>query len=228
MPSVLVNQNSRAGLCPHGLPQSACPICIGGQTAGVVKKSVRTDIKMQSGKWSFMKCYMEGLSIRSRQIHIQNMKDNFRRQLESADNLREEIRKIFSKLQSLSAGLKNYMPVSLHKPLEISLKFVFNILNKFPDLIKSSAEFQKDFYLKMLSAFEKLTAVYADFKSFIQKNFSDKFKQKFKKFYLFLFTGSFEENYGSDETLAVFKSREIKKYLVKILNKIKKKETNHD
>ncbi len=231
MPSpALINQNIRAGMCPHGLPQAACPICSGGGIAGgSIKKFNKPSFKSHSSdNWSFMKCYMAGIAIRSRQNHILNMKDNLRRQLEFADNLRKGINNIHSKLQNVLADLKNSIPPSLHKPMDLALKFIFNTLNKLPDLIKNFAELQKDIYSKLLSAYEKLTAILGDFKNFIQRKFTENLKQKLKKLYLFFIVNSGEENYNDDETLAVFKSREMKKYIVKILNKFTKKENNND
>ncbi len=64
---IAAQSNNRAGLCPHGLPPAACPICSGGGGMGgaKMKNSPPVSKPAHSGEWSFMKCYAAGLAMRA-------------------------------------------------------------------------------------------------------------------------------------------------------------------
>ena len=74
-------------------------------------------------------------------------------------------------------------------------------------------------------AAEKLSALLGDFKNFIKSKVED-IKKNWKKLFFFFNSDIEDENYKNDEALAVFKSRELKKYLLKILKTNKKQGKN--
>ena len=69
---------------------------------------------------------------------------------------------------------------------------------------------------------EKITALKGELKNILFKNFTDRIKQKAKKIFLFFINIIKDENYKNDDTLSVFKSRELRKLLDKILKRNKK------
>ena len=68
--------SSRAGLCPHGLPPSACPICSGkgGMSGGAAKAKETPQMTKpsSSGQWSYMKCVAVGMQMASAKAAEQN------------------------------------------------------------------------------------------------------------------------------------------------------------
>ena len=66
--------NNRAGMCPHGLPPAACPICSGGGMGGTKMRDTAATKPMRSTEWSFMKCYAAGLAIKAREARAEMLK----------------------------------------------------------------------------------------------------------------------------------------------------------
>ena len=61
--SVGIANNSKAGLCPHGLPPSACPICSGG--GGGMKMDRNT--RRNAGELTWNECYAIGQMMKAAQ-----------------------------------------------------------------------------------------------------------------------------------------------------------------
>ncbi len=61
--SVGIANNSKAGLCPHGLPPSACPICSGG--GGGMKMDRNT--RRHAGELTWNECYAIGQMMKAAQ-----------------------------------------------------------------------------------------------------------------------------------------------------------------
>ena len=76
-----VNKAS-AGLCPHGLPPSACPICSNMGGGGSLRVGERPQ---KAGEMSYHQCAMIGNMMRARELaekrHAQNLEQR-------AENLR--------------------------------------------------------------------------------------------------------------------------------------------
>lgn len=227
---VITTPNSRAGLCPHGLPQAACPICSGGGMSGGAraKMSVTKPTHSHSNEWSFMKCYAVGLAMQAKEARIENAKNAFERQIEFGKQLSKDIQNTASRIQNAILNFQSKLPESLQKPITLFLNFVFkptvNLLQQIPKLIEKFALFSKDVHSKLLQAGEKLTAIIGDIKNFINRKITDKIKKKAKNIFMFFIANTEGENYGDDETLAIFKSREIKKYFFKFVESITKKD----
>ena len=52
--NITSNNSAKAGLCPHGLPASACPICSGG--GGGIKRTDR-NTRRHAGEMTWNECY---------------------------------------------------------------------------------------------------------------------------------------------------------------------------
>ena len=225
-----VQSTIRAGSCPHGLPPAACPICSGGMSGnGKIKDSTMSKpIKMN--QWSWLKCYAVGMAMKSQETRIQNKKDAFEKQIEFAKNLKQSILNLSEKIKNALNNIqKNNSPFIANIIVNISRIIIFPVLSfiaKIPQLIEKAVQIQKNINIFINSISEKIVAILGDIKNFINKKLLEKMKIKAKKFFLFFMSDIEDENYKNDDTLAVFKSRELIKYTVKILNNLLKRNKN--
>ncbi len=220
--------NNRAGLCPHGLPPAACPICSGGGMGGAkMKDSAPVTKPMRSGEWSFMKCYAAGIAMRAQEARIENAKTTFEQQIEFAKQLGKNIQNISDKIQQVMQNIQNSAPKMIQNVVQVInnviLTPMLNLIAQIPKLIERFADLQQKLGNMLLQAGEKLTALLGDLKNFIDKKIIENIKKRAKKFFLFFVSNIEDENYKNDDALAVFKSRELRKYIVKILKTNKKR-----
>ncbi|MBQ9246268.1 hypothetical protein IJ182_08385 [bacterium] len=230
---IATQSNTRAGLCPHGLPPAACPICSGGGMGGAGKMRDTAQTKpMRSTEWSFMKCYAAGLAMRAQEARAENSKNVFEKQIEFAKQLGQEIRNLANRIQNAIKNIQNTMPPLVQNVIQVLNNIIItpllNMLSQIPKIIEKFAQFQQRVGEFIQQAGEKLAAILGDIKNFIERNIIENVKKKAKKFFLFFMSNIEDENYKNDETLAIFKAREMKKFIVKILKKNKKRDNNAD
>lgn len=226
--STPATSTNRAGLCPHGLPPAACPICSGGAMAGGGKLRDTTATKpMNSGQWSWMKCYAAGLAIKAQEQRVENAKNSFERQIEFAKQLGKSIQNLAERIKDSVENIQKIMPKLISEPIKfianVIIMPIINMIAKIPVLIEKFALLQQNITSMILQAGEKLTALLGEIKSFIDKKITENIKVRAKKFFLFFLSDIEDENYKNDDTLAVFKARELRKYIVKILKPIRKR-----
>ena len=226
---ISATSSNRAGLCPHGLPPAACPICSGGGMAGGVRAKEVT--RPANNEWSYAKCVAVGLQMQAQKAMAESPKQVLERQLEFAKQLGKEINSIIDKIQTNLQNFQNSLTVNLQGPMQTIVKFVINpVLNlvaQIPKIMEKLAHFQHNAKEFVQHVAEKLVAVLGEVKNFIEKKITDKLKKKVKSI-LSLFIPEFDgENYHNDEELAVFKARELRKNLLKII-KLTRKRDNDD
>ncbi len=234
MPSPIATQNTRAGLCPHGLPPSACPICSGGAMGGGGRARDAVATKpMNTGEWSFMKCYAAGLALKAQDARVENAKTTLERQMEFAKELGKNIQNIADKIQNTIQNIQNISPKFVQNVIQVMNNFIItplmNMIAQIPKLIEKMVDLQQRLGTILQQSGEKLAAILGEVKNFIEKKIIDDVKQKLKKLLLFFADVNVEdENYKEDDSLAVFKSREMKKYLVNLVTKLKKRNEDED
>ena len=126
--------SSRAGLCPHGISPSTCPICSGkgGMSGGAskAKETPQMTRPMNSGQWSYMKCVAVGMQMASAKAAAQNAKASYERQLQYFKELGKTIDKIADKIKANIQNLQDSLPNVLKVPMQTLVKFVINpVLN---------------------------------------------------------------------------------------------------
>ena len=209
-----------AGLCPHGLPPSACPIC--SKMAGGSGGMRVGERPQKTGEMSYHQCAMIGNMMRARELaekrHAQQLEQH-------ADSLKQ-FEAIMSKL---SAGLQNFiqqMGVNiLTKPIAfISQTVAMPVLNFVQNIPKFIQQFQN---LKF-EVQDKLNAIFGEIKNFIQKKISDivsgikiKFEGLFK---IFKKHNAEDDDTKIDDDKKVFN---LKNILSKIIRKKKEKDDNN-
>ena len=215
-----------SGLCPHGLPPAACPICSKMSGAGGSNKSMQKSVK--PAQWSYMKCLAVGLAMKAQKARAENIKSNYERQIEFAQKLRNQLETFINRIKHNFELLQNKLPSILNLPLQIISKFILlpmlNLLVQIPKIIEKIAQFQKEISNFIQQTAEKLTAIYGEIKNFINKNIIENLKKKAKKFFLFFISDIEDKNFKNDDELTVFKSRELKKFLKRILKVNKEKD----
>ena len=135
--------------------------------------------------------------------------------------------KIHNAIKNLQAESSVFIQKALNVLTNFVINPVLNLLAQIPKIIEKFAQFQQRVAEFIQQAGEKLSVFLADIKGFFDRNI-DNIKKKAKKFFLFFMSNIEDENYKNDENLAIFKSREIKKFIVKIFSKNKKRENNAD
>ncbi len=229
--SPISQQTNKAGLCPHGLPPAACPICSGAMGGGGGAKIKNSQPIKASNEWSFMKCYAVGLAMKAQEQRVENAQERFQKELEYLTRLGKNIDKFAEKIQNSLLILQNNAPQFLQKPIafinNILITPFLNFMSNIPNLLTKFANLRQNINQIIQHATEKLIAIFGEFKKFIQKEVIEKVKKKLKKFVLLFFPEMEDENYNNEENLQIFKSREIKKYIIKIMSG-KKKDRNRD
>lgn len=227
-PTVSPISSNRAGLCPHGLPPAACPICSGGGMSAGAKKDNVVSKPANNGEWSYAKCVAVGLQMQSQKAQVENAKQAFDRQIEFAKQLGKTINNIAENIKNAIQNFQNTLPNALQLPMEVLSKIVItpllNLAAQIPKVLEKLAHFQKDVREFIQQAGEKLVAILGEIKNFVDKKVMDKIKKKVKSIFEFFISDFEGENYSNDDTLAVFKSREIRKHLKKILKVEKKRD----
>ncbi len=218
--------STRAGLCPHGLPPAACPICSGQMSGGAGKKN--ESIKPKSnGEWSYMKCYAEGLRLKSLAYRAEFSKTALKKQGEYLKELTKNINNLAERIKSAIANIQNTLPPIFNIPVQIiSNIIIFPILNiilqipKLTEKFIQTIQFIQNFISQVI---EKLVTIFGEIKNFINSKLKENIKKITKNIFSFFISNAEDENYKNDDTLAVFKSRELKKFIVKIFKKEKRK-----
>ncbi len=229
--SVTSPNTQRAGLCPHGLPPAACPICSGNGGMGGTGRIKNTPPPKStvSNEWSWMKCYTAGLMMKSQQDRIESAKLDFKREIESYKLLQKMVDALADKIKSNLENIQNSLPKPISIPLQIITNFIvkpiLNLISQLPKIMENIANFGQNLRNLIQQAGEKLTAVIGEMKNFVKSKIED-IKKRAKKIFLFFLSEIEDKDYKNDESLEVFKSRELKKYLLKIIKMVKKQGEN--
>ena len=209
--------NIKAGLCPHGLPPGACPICskMGGGS------SMRVGERPQkAGEMSYHQCVMIGNLMRAKELAAK------RHAIQQENNL--EVFKAFeSAMATSSQKLQNFIQIMeksfFTKPIAFVAKNialpVLNIIKNIPKFIQSMQSLKVDIQ-------DKLNAVFGEAKNFLQKKISDivsSIKNKLDGLFRI-----FKKNNADDDDTKIDDDKKIFN-LKTILHKIiRKKKEKHD
>ena len=169
----------KAGTCPHGLPLGACPICNGMGGGGGMRKA---DFSAKPGEMSWNECAAIGAFLKAqanakaqRQQDAQNFAaqmQNFQTSMEAAKGRLAELAKFFTQ----------NTPAIISKPAN----FVLNtIIGRTLSLIKNiPAAISNTFQAlgqKLVDISDKLTAMFGELKTAVNKKISETFNELKKK-----------------------------------------------
>lgn len=203
------------GLCPHGLPPGACPICsnMGG---GSMRAGERPQ---KSGEMSYHQCAMIGNMMRARELAEKRHLQNLENRAEAFKNFEQSLVRLSAKMSDFIQNLSNNLML---KPIAFVMQNTILPVLKFVQILPKVIQKLQNIKFEIQ---DKLNAVFGELKNFIQKKISDIVSNlKIKLESLFKI---FKKNNADDEDTKIDDDKKIFN-LKTILHKIfrKKKEDN--
>lgn len=170
MPSLSTIQNSsRVGCCPHGLPQGACPICSG--MGGGVKKA---DFSAKPGEMSWNECAAIGAFLKAQknaQLQRQQDAQNFAHNSKIFQN---NLMNASQKLANIAQFFTQNTPPIIAKPAGFVLNTLIGAPVRFIANIPTTLQ---NIGQKFADISDKLTAIMGELKNSTEKKISDSFKR---------------------------------------------------
>ena len=158
-----VNKTS-AGLCPHGLPPSACPICSKMAGGGGLRAGERPQ---KAGEMSYHECVMIGNMMRARELAEKRHALNLERQTEA-------LKAFENTMAKLSANLQNFVQQMGQNFITKPIVFlVQNLALPIVNFLQNIPKFIQQFQNLKFEIQDKLNAIFGEAKNFIQKKIAD-------------------------------------------------------
>ena len=156
--------NVKSGLCPHGLPPAACPICskMGGGGSNRVGERPQ-----KAGEMSYHQCAMIGNMMRARELAD-------KRHAQQLENHAEILKTFENTMLNAKENLQNFIQQMgnsiVTKPLALVAQSIalpiLSVIQNIPKFIQQFQNFKFDIQ-------DKLNAIFGEIKNFIQKKASD-------------------------------------------------------
>ena len=166
---ISLQPNIKAGMCPHGLPQSSCPICSkqAGGGMGMSRNSVAKH--KHAGEWSYQKCYVAGLQIKAAMQHRADAQNFLEKQLLFAQQVNKNLQSITDKLNQFIQNIKSpNIQTSMQFLMNNVVNPLFNTLTQISKFIDKLANFQQKAINMLLQAGEKLANILGEIKNFVE------------------------------------------------------------
>lgn len=161
--------NTSAGLCPHGLPPAACPICSkmmgGGGRAG--------ERPQKAGEMSYHQCAMIGAMMRAREQRLEAHEKNLQARAEAVLQFQQNLDKMAQKILALANQISNSF---IFKPVTYTINIVvrtINIVRNLPNIISNFIDKLSQFKQKIVDIQDKLNAIFGEAKAFVEKKISE-------------------------------------------------------
>lgn len=197
----------KSGLCPHGLPPGACPICSGKGGGSGVKTA---DFSAKPGEMSWNECAAIGAFLKSMQNARLAREADYQSNIVNIAMFEKNLAKA---AENLNLFIQNMSQNILTKPIAVfAQNIVLPLLNFVKDMPVNIMQTIVNITQKLADISDKLTAIYGELKAAVQKKISD-FMNKVKKKLHSIFE-IFSPHNNSDEN-------EIMVELEKKLNKLK-------
>lgn len=215
--SVTSVSSVRAGLCPHGLPSGACPICSGMTGGG--QKVKTADFSAKPGEMSWNECAAIGAFLKSLQNARMAKEADYQQRLINIANFETNMAKSAEKLNLFIQTMSQH---TVTKPIAfIAQKMVLPVINTLKNMPAAVLNTLAQFSGKLADISDKLAAVYGELKAAVNKKISELAKKIKKR--LFSIFSLFETDNESDENeiMVAFKKKldKLKTILEKISNK---------
>ena len=225
-----VNKAS-SGLCPHGLPPGACPICSNMGGGGSTRAGERPQ---KPGEMSYHQCVMIGNLMRARELaekrHAQSLE-------QQAINLKAFEATMAKASASMLEFAKQISSNFLLKPIAFTIQniavpivnFIKNIPQITVNIIANISKKLTAIKEKFIDIMDKLTAIFGEAKAFIEKKISELIsvvKSKFEGlFKIFKKHNAEDDDTKIDDDKKIFN---LKTILHKISRKLKNKKDKKD
>lgn len=208
------------GLCPHGLPPSACPIC---SNMGGGSSSARANKPRHAGEMSYHECVMQGNAIRARKAMEKEHKANVENHQQAIKNFQNTMAKLSSNMLVFAKNISNNV---IMKPVAFAIK---NIVVPIINFIQNIPTILNKLNIIKFEITDKLNAIYGEAKAFVEKKISEfvsVIKSKFETiFKIFRKNNTKDDDTKVDEDKKIFN---LKTILHKILRKKKDEQGSTD
>ncbi len=210
----------RSGLCPHGLPPGACPICSGGIGSS---KVVTADFSAKPGEMSWNECAAIGAFLKSIQNARLAREADYQNQIIAMAQFQNNMTKMAQNLQTF---IQNMSQSALTRPLAMVAQNILLPVVKFmKDLPVNFLQATANLAQKLTDITDKLTAIYGELKAAMDKKFSD-FAKKVKKKIISIFEIFRAENENSEDERIEDYQKQLNK-LQTLLEKITNRPTKY-
>ncbi len=210
----------RSGLCPHGLPPGACPICSGGMGSS---KVVTADFSAKPGEMSWNECAAIGAFLKSIQNARLAREADYQNQIIAMAQFQNNMTKMAQNLQTF---IQNMNQSALTRPLAMVAQNILLPVVKFmKDLPVNFLQATANLAQKLTDITDKLTAIYGELKAAMDKKFSD-FAKKVKKKIISIFEIFRAENESSEDERIKDYQKQLNK-LQTLLEKITNRPTKY-
>ena len=209
-----------AGLCPHGLPPGACPICSKMGGGGGMRPGERPQ---KAGEMSYHQCAMIGNMMRARELAE-------KRHVQSLEQQAEVLKSFENTMAKLSQNLQNFIQQMGVNVLTKPIAFVAqNIALPIVNFVQNIPKIIQNFQNIKFEIQDKLNAILGEVKNFIQKKISDfvsAVKSKFEGlFKIFKKHNADDDDTKIDDDKKIFN---LKNILRKIIRKKKDDDDSQD
>ena len=211
----------RAGLCPHGLPPGACPICSG--MGGSSQKVQTADFSAKPGEMSWNECAAIGAFLKSIQNARLAREADYQNQIIAMAQFQNNMTKMAQNLQTF---IQNMSQSALTRPLAmVAQKILLPVVKFMKDLPVNFLQATANLAQKLTDITDKLTAIYGELKAAMDKKFSD-FAKKVKKKIISIFEIFRAENENSEDERIEDYQKQLNK-LQTLLEKITNRPTKY-
>ena len=214
-----------SGLCPHGLPPSACPICsnIGGGSMRVGERP------QKAGEMSYHQCAMIGAMMIARALRLENHEKYLQQRAEFILQFQNNLEKMIYNLNEFVNKFSNNF---FFKPVSYTIANivvpVLNFIRNIPNIISNFQERLFQLKQKIIDIQDKLNAIFGEVKLFIQKKIGEivaGIKNKFERlFRVFQRDNTSDHDTKIDEDKKLFNLRTM---IGKFLNRKKKDDSEN-
>ena len=209
-----------AGLCPHGLPPGACPICSKMGGGGGMRPGERPQ---KAGEMSYHQCAMIGNMMRARELAE-------KRHAQSLEQQAVALKSFENTMAKLSQNLQNFIQQMGVNVLTKPIAFVAqNIALPIVNFVQNIPKIIQNFQNIKFEIQDKLNAIFGEVKNFIQKKISDfisAVKSKFEGlFKIFKKHNADDDDTKIDDDKKIFN---LKNILRKIIRKKKDDDDSQD
>ncbi len=212
----------RSGLCPHGLPPGACPIC-SGMGSSSSSKVVTADFSAKPGEMSWNECAAIGAFLKSIQNARMAREADYQHQIIAMAQFQSNMAKMAANLQTF---INNMSQSPLTRPVAyIAQNVLLPVVNFLKDLPVNFLQATANLSQKLADITDKLTAIYGELKAALDKKFSD-FAKNVKKKIISIFEIFKSTNEGSDDERIEDYQKQLNK-LKSLLEKISNKPTKY-
>lgn len=213
--------STKSGLCPHGLPFSACPICSG---MGGGMKVQTADFSAKPGEMSWNECAAIGAFLKSLQNARLAREADYQAQLVNIVMFEKNLAK---SAENLSLFIQTMSQHTITKPIAmIAQNVVLPVVNAIKNIPVNVLNGIANVSQKLTDITDKLTAIYGELKAAIEKKVSD-FMKRIKKKIVSIFEVFGSHNDADENELMVKLEKKLQK-LKQMVNKILRNKNEHN